>query len=259
MKKIILSVIVLSTLFVSCKKDTVTTTPGSSATFTYASWTACSPSGVQTRTWTVSPSTSTATPPADSVSRTCTYVVPGVTYTYDAWTGDCTTDGVQTRTYTRDPVDSVNSFPPADSVRRFCPGALNNIVGTFMITADSVFVYDIATSTITTVYDVYTDTSFNPDATHDDTYTYGPAGTGTNFTYDEMGTIRPTGWGTNFYPLTGYTNWNIQNSTSLYYDADYWGRITKINSTMYELYYLFADDPTTPTTYYLQYTTFTKQ
>ena len=249
---------VLSTIFVSCKKDTVTTTPTPGATFTYAAWSACSVNGVQTRTWTVSPAGSTATPPADSVSRTCTYVAPGVTYTYAAWTGDCTTDGVQTRTYTRDPVDSVNSFPPADSTRRFCPGALDNIVGTFMITADTVFIYDVATDAITGYVDTYADTSFNPEATLDDNYTYGPAGTGTNFTYDEMGTIRPTGWGTNFYPLTGYTNWNIQNSTSLYYDTDYWGRITKINSTTYELLYVFDDGLPTPAEYYLQYTTFTK-
>ena len=185
--------------------------------------------------------------------------VTSVTFTYAAWTGDCATDGVQTRTYTRDPVDSINSFPPADSVRRFCPGALNNIVGTFMITADTVFVYDIATSSITHFFDVYSDTSFNPLATLDDHYIYGPAGTGNNFIYDEMGTIRPTGWGTYFYPLNGYNNWSIQNSTSLHYGLDYWGRIAKINSAKYVLFYFFPDNPNTPSIYYLRYTTFTKQ
>jgi hypothetical protein len=45
--------------------------------FTYSPWTACL-SGVQTRTFTASPAGCTGTPPADSLSRTCSIVVPPV-------------------------------------------------------------------------------------------------------------------------------------------------------------------------------------
>jgi hypothetical protein len=45
--------------------------------FTYSPWTACL-SGVQTRTFTASPAGCVGTPPADSLSRTCSVVVPPV-------------------------------------------------------------------------------------------------------------------------------------------------------------------------------------
>ena len=44
-------------------------------TFTYGAWTTCS-NGTQTRSYTTSPAGCTGTPPADSITRTCTVVPP---------------------------------------------------------------------------------------------------------------------------------------------------------------------------------------
>jgi len=44
-------------------------------TFTYGAWSTCS-NGTQTRTYTTSPAGCTGTPPADSITRTCTIVPP---------------------------------------------------------------------------------------------------------------------------------------------------------------------------------------
>ena len=82
-------------------------------TFTYGAWTTCS-NGTQTRTYTASPAGCTGTPPADSITRTCS--VP-CTFTYGAWT-TCS-NGTQTRTYTTSPAGCTGT-PPADSVTRTC-------------------------------------------------------------------------------------------------------------------------------------------
>ena len=52
------------------------TPPPACTSFTYSAWSACN-NGIQTRTYTASPSGCTGTPPADSLQRTCT--VPPVT------------------------------------------------------------------------------------------------------------------------------------------------------------------------------------
>lgn len=54
--------------------DVVTPPPTTPCTFTYSAWTACT--GTQTRTYTASPTGCTGTPPADSLSRTCTVTPP---------------------------------------------------------------------------------------------------------------------------------------------------------------------------------------
>jgi hypothetical protein len=68
---------------------------GSRCTYTYGAWSACQPSGTQTRTvlskW---PSRCTGTP---VLSQSCTYVPPSCTYTYSTW-GACQTSYTQTRT-----------------------------------------------------------------------------------------------------------------------------------------------------------------
>jgi Secretion system C-terminal sorting domain len=60
---------VYTTTFTSAK-----ITAPTPCTFTYGQWTACS-NGTQTRTYTTSPAGCTGTPPADSITRTCTVPV----------------------------------------------------------------------------------------------------------------------------------------------------------------------------------------
>ena len=82
-------------------------------TFTYGSWTTCNGT-TQTRTYTTSPAGCTGTPPADSITRSCTLPC---TFTYGTWT-TCS-NGTQTRSYTTSPAGCTGT-PPADSITRTC-------------------------------------------------------------------------------------------------------------------------------------------
>lgn len=83
MKKIALIGLLFSTtliLLISCKKDNTPNGVGA-CTFTYSSWSACV-NNTQTRTYTATPSGCTGTPPADSLTRTCTSnTCPTITFT----------------------------------------------------------------------------------------------------------------------------------------------------------------------------------
>jgi hypothetical protein len=84
-------------------------------TFTYSNWTSCS-NGIQTRTFTASPTNCTGTPPADSLTRSCSVIVPCV-FTYSAWS-TCV-NGTQSRTFTASPTNCTGT-PPSDSLTRTC-------------------------------------------------------------------------------------------------------------------------------------------
>ena len=82
MKKLLLF-LSLSYIFYSCNPNN----PAPNCTFTYSSWSTCA-SGTQTRTYTVSPTGCTGTPPPDSLTRVCTSIVsnPGNGVTFDGVT-----------------------------------------------------------------------------------------------------------------------------------------------------------------------------
>jgi hypothetical protein len=82
-------------------------------TFTYGAWTTCNGT-TQTRSYTTSPAGCTGTPPADSISRSCSLPC---TFTYGQWS-TCS-NGTQTRTYTTSPAGCTGT-PPADSITRTC-------------------------------------------------------------------------------------------------------------------------------------------
>lgn len=260
MKKIILFSVILSALYISCKKDTVTTTV---ATFTYGAWSDCSASNVQTRTFTSS--VAGQVPPADSLSRSCNYVPPVVIFTYGPWTGDCTTDGVQRRSVvSTDPADSFNiAYPPIDSIIRICPATAATFPGTYQITADTLFTKLAGTTTYDAGADIYSDTSWNPLASLDDYYTFNANGT---FTYNESGTPVPAGWGINFlsYPYSNTlgsfaTGWSLQSGFLVYApEANFgaWGYFEKIIPTEFVLNYSFTSSATGNK--YIQSTTYTK-
>ena len=73
----------LTYIFYSCNPNN----PAPNCTFTYSSWSGCT-SGIQTRTYTVSPAGCTGTPPPDSLTRVCTSIVsnPGNGVTFDGVT-----------------------------------------------------------------------------------------------------------------------------------------------------------------------------
>ena len=186
MRKLLLSTLLLSTIFMSCKKDKATTTPGLDATFTFGAWSDCSTSGIQTRTWTVSPAGSSAQPPADSISRSCQF---SVIFNYGDWTA-CDASGMQTRSVVSTiPADSFNvSEPPIDSTERFCNGGENYIIGTWKMVADSTFDIDFANNYAVVAYaNVKNDTLYNPTNTRDDLYQF----TTDSLFYNESGTINP--------------------------------------------------------------------
>jgi hypothetical protein len=85
-------------------------------TFTYGSWDSCV-NGIQTRSYTTSPTGCSGTPPLDSIQRTCTTPIVPCTFTYGAWT-TCS-NGIQTRPYFYDPFNCVGT-PPLDSLTKTC-------------------------------------------------------------------------------------------------------------------------------------------
>lgn len=95
--------------------------------FIYSPWGTCA-EGVQTRTATGVPLDCIGTPPADSLSRTCSN--PCTSWTYGAWT-TCS-GNKQTRVATGSPVGCVDS-PPADSVSRVCTSS-NIVLSIVLIT-----------------------------------------------------------------------------------------------------------------------------
>lgn len=107
-------------------KSTGTPPPPTPCVFTYGSWTVCGANGQQTRSYAASPAGCTGTPPADSLTRSCTPPPVPCTYAYSAW-GPCV-NGTQTRTIvsalpagcTGTPVLSQSCvvIPPADTT--FC-------------------------------------------------------------------------------------------------------------------------------------------
>ncbi len=80
---------------------------------TYSAWSDCI-DNIQSRTYTTSPVGCIGTPPADSLTRTCT--VP-CTYVYSEWS-TCL-DSFQSRTFIKTPTNCVGN-PPADSILRTC-------------------------------------------------------------------------------------------------------------------------------------------
>lgn len=257
MKKIILFSVILSALYISCKKDPVTTTV---ATFTYGAWSDCSASNIQSRTYTSS--VAGQVPPADSISRSCTYVPPVVIFNYGPWTGDCSTDGVQRRDVVSTiPADSLDiAYPPLDSIIRICPATVATFPGTYQITADTLYT-KLAGATNYTKREIYSDTSWNPAESLDDYYTYNADGT---FSYNQSGTSVPTGHGISFlsYPYEGgafATNWFL-NSGFLYYTFaagnSAWGYFDQIISSKFVLNYSFTISSTGNK--YVQSTTYTK-
>jgi hypothetical protein len=85
-------------------------------TFTYGSWDSCV-NGIQTRSYTTSPTGCSGTPPLDSIQRTCTTPIVPCTFTYGSWT-TCS-NGIQTRPYFYDPFNCTGT-PPSDSIQRTC-------------------------------------------------------------------------------------------------------------------------------------------
>ena len=82
MKKIAFIAVLFSAAIltiVSCKKDNNSNGVGA-CTFSYSAWSACV-NNTQTRTYTSSPSGCTGTPPADSLTRSCTSSCPTITFT----------------------------------------------------------------------------------------------------------------------------------------------------------------------------------
>lgn len=222
MRKIILSALLLSAIFMSCKKDTVTTTPSPSATFSYGAWSSCSPSGIQTRTWTVSPAGSTVQPPTDSVERTCQF---SVIFYYGDWSA-CN-NGIQYRsvdsTY---PADSFNvSEPPVDSTERFCNGAQTFIIGSWNIVADSTYDYNLNTGSLSNGAGVLDDVLYNPLNTMDDIYQF----TADSLIYDQQGTDNPVDTSDNFITLSPAQAWKYSGTTIK--------RYSPATSTWYTWYY----------------------
>jgi len=84
--------------------------------FTYGTWDSCI-NGIQTRSYTTSPTGCSGTPPADSITRTCTTPIVTCTFTYGTWS-TCL-NGSQSRSYTSAPTGCVGS-PNTDSVFRSC-------------------------------------------------------------------------------------------------------------------------------------------
>ncbi len=258
MKKIILGSLIMATIFSSCKKDSPA--PAAVAVFTYSAWTDCSPAGVQTRTYTSSITGSL--PPADSISRSCTYVAPSVIFNFGPWTGDCATQGVQRRSVLSTiPADSFNiAYPSVDSLIRLCPGVEASFPGSYKITADTLFSKAAGATTYSFDIDAYADTSWNPAESLNDTYIFNANG---SFSYNDGGTPLIPGNGTNFlsYPYLGgafATGWNIQ-SGFLHYTPEAtfgaWGYFRTIISTKFVLNYSFTSGGTS----YIQSTTYTKQ
>lgn len=104
----------------------------SPCTFTYGVWSSCN-NGIQTRTYTKSPTNCTTTPPIDSIQKTCTSVC---TFTYGAWT-TCS-NGTQTRTYTASPTGCTGT-PPADSLSRTCTNVI--VVSSFYYNSSNKRIY----------------------------------------------------------------------------------------------------------------------
>jgi len=259
MKKIILFSVILSALYISCKKDPVTTTV---ATFTYGAWSDCSASNIQSRTYTSS--VAGQVPPADSISRSCTYVPPVVIFNYGPWTGDCTTDGVQRRDVVSTiPADSLDiAYPPIDSIIRICPATAASFPGRYQITADTLYT-KLAGAANYTKSEIYSDTSWNPTASLDDYYTFNANG---SFSYDESSTPVPAGWGISFlsYPYSNTlgsfaTGWSLQSGFLVYApEANFgaWGYFDQIISSKFVLNYSFTISSTGNK--YVQSTTYTK-
>jgi hypothetical protein len=261
MKKIILFSVILSALYVSCKKDTATTPV---ATFTYGTWTECSASNIQTRTYTSS--VAGAVPPVDSISRSCTYVPPVVIFTYGSWTGDCATEGVQFRDVVSTvPADSFGiADAPIDSLIRLCPGTAAAFPGTYKITADTLYT-KVSGATTYTKRGIFNDTSWNPSASLNDSYVFNSNGI---FTYNEGGTTVPQIIldSANFlsYPYSstsGFaTGWSIQSGFLVYAPESVfgtWGYFDVIISSKFVLNYSWTSSTTGNK--YVQSTTYTKQ
>jgi hypothetical protein len=85
-------------------------------TFTYGTWDSCI-NGIQTRSYTTSPTGCSGTPPIDSIQRTCTPPIVTCTFTYGTWTS-CS-NGTQKRTYTSAPT-GCTGVPSSDSITRTC-------------------------------------------------------------------------------------------------------------------------------------------
>jgi hypothetical protein len=97
----------------SCKKNETTNNNGTNFTFYYSAWSPCL-NGVETRAYTSSPIG--GTPPADSISRTCS-TASNCTFNYSIWSA-CS-NGTQTRTYSTSP-GGCSGNPPSDSLTRIC-------------------------------------------------------------------------------------------------------------------------------------------
>ncbi len=97
----------------SCKKNETTNNNGTNFTFYYSAWSRCL-NGVETRAYTSSPTG--GTPPADSISRTCS-TASNCTFNYSIWSA-CS-NGTQTRTYSTSPAGCTGT-PPLDSLTRIC-------------------------------------------------------------------------------------------------------------------------------------------
>ena len=259
MKKIILFSVILSALYVSCKKDTATTPV---ATFTYGAWTECSASNIQTRTYTSS--VAGAVPPSDSISRSCTYVPPVVVFTYGPWTGDCATEGVQFRDVVSTvPADSFGiADAPIDSLIRLCSGTAASFPGTYKITADTLYT-KVSGATTYTKRGILNDTAWNPAESLDDYYTYNANG---SFSYNESSTPVPSNAGSSFlsYPYSstsGFaTGWSIQSGFLVYAPENVfgtWGYFDVIIPSKFVLNYSFTSSTTGNK--YVQSTTYTKQ
>ena len=83
--------------------------------FTYGTWSACT-NGAETRTYTSTPNG--GTPPADSVSRTCTAPPTTCSFTYSVWS-NCVSN-LQIRTVTSTSPVGCTGIPPTDSLSRAC-------------------------------------------------------------------------------------------------------------------------------------------